>query len=90
MTVRTSHPLLLSDRPATMQCLKNNHATVLLSGTILKLSYCSLEYAIALMKEQHAVETVEENNMRELTYYAACSVDGFIAHTDGSHDSFVV
>jgi dihydrofolate reductase len=26
--------------------------------------------------------------MRELTYYIACSVDGFIAHTNGSHDGF--
>jgi len=26
--------------------------------------------------------------MKELTYYVACSVDGFIAHTDGSHDGF--
>lgn len=26
--------------------------------------------------------------MQELTYYVACSVDGFIAHTDGSHDGF--
>ena len=26
--------------------------------------------------------------MRELTYYVACSVDGFIAHNDGSHEGF--
>jgi dihydrofolate reductase len=26
--------------------------------------------------------------MREITYYVACSVDSFIAHTDGSHDGF--
>lgn len=26
--------------------------------------------------------------MRELVYYVACSVDGFIAHTDGSHSGF--
>ncbi|MGG6239627.1 dihydrofolate reductase family protein [Nodosilinea sp. AN01ver1] len=26
--------------------------------------------------------------MKELTYFVACSVDGFIAHPDGSHDGF--
>lgn len=26
--------------------------------------------------------------MREIIYYVACSVDGFIAHHDGSHDGF--
>ncbi|WP_346294282.1 dihydrofolate reductase family protein [Sphaerothrix gracilis] len=26
--------------------------------------------------------------MRILTYFVACSVDGFIAHADGSHDGF--
>lgn len=26
--------------------------------------------------------------MRTLTYYVACSVDGFIAHLDGSHNGF--
>ena len=26
--------------------------------------------------------------MRDLTYYVACSVDGFIAQTDGSHNGF--
>jgi dihydrofolate reductase len=26
--------------------------------------------------------------MRSLTYYVACSVDGFIAHKDGSHEGF--
>jgi dihydrofolate reductase len=27
--------------------------------------------------------------MRKLKYYVACSVDGFIAHTDGSFDGFL-
>jgi dihydrofolate reductase len=26
--------------------------------------------------------------MRTLTYYVACSIDGYIAHQDGSHDGF--
>ncbi len=26
--------------------------------------------------------------MQKLTYFVACSVDGFIAHTDGSHEGF--
>lgn len=26
--------------------------------------------------------------MKTLTYYVACSIDGFIAHIDGSHDGF--
>ncbi|WP_204105845.1 MULTISPECIES: dihydrofolate reductase family protein [Spirulina sp. CCY15215] len=26
--------------------------------------------------------------MQTLTYYVACSIDGFIAHTDGSHNGF--
>lgn len=26
--------------------------------------------------------------MQRLTYYVACSIDGFIAHIDGSHDGF--
>ena len=38
---------------------KNNYATALLSGTTLKLSYCPLDRAIALLREQFAVGTVE-------------------------------
>lgn len=26
--------------------------------------------------------------MRKLTYYVACSVDGFIAQSNGAHDGF--
>ena len=29
-----------------------------------------------------------DKEMRRLTYYIACSIDGFIAHSDGSHDGF--
>ena len=38
---------------------KNNHTTVSLSGTTLKLSYCSLDKAIALLNGQYAMGTVE-------------------------------
>ncbi|MDJ0590799.1 MAG: hypothetical protein QNJ72_12505 [Pleurocapsa sp. MO_226.B13] len=38
---------------------KNNYATALISGTTLKLSYCLIDDAIALLKEQYAVDTVE-------------------------------
>ena len=38
---------------------KNNYATVSLNGTTLKLSYCPLDRAIALLREQYAVGNVE-------------------------------
>ena len=38
---------------------KNNYATASLNGTALKLSYCPLEEAIALLREQFAMGTVE-------------------------------
>jgi inner membrane protein len=38
---------------------KNNYATASLNGTTLKLSYCPLDRAIALLREQYAVGTVE-------------------------------
>ena len=34
-------------------------ATAVLSGSRIKFSYCSLDKAIALMKEQYAVGTLE-------------------------------
>ena len=37
----------------------NQMATAALSGSSLKFSYCGLEKAIALLKEQYAVGTVE-------------------------------
>ena len=38
---------------------KNNYATASLNGTTLKISYCPLDKAIALLREQYAVGTVE-------------------------------
>ncbi|HEY9769800.1 MAG TPA: molybdopterin-dependent oxidoreductase [Coleofasciculaceae cyanobacterium] len=38
---------------------KNNYATASMNGTTLKFSYCPLESASALLKEQYAVGTVE-------------------------------
>ncbi len=38
---------------------KNNYTTVSLNGTTLKLSYCPLDRAIALLREQYAVGTIE-------------------------------
>ena len=38
---------------------KNNYATALLSGTTLKFSYCPLESAIAHLKDQYVIGTVE-------------------------------
>ena len=38
---------------------KNSYATASLNGTTLKLSYCPLDKAIALLREQYAVGTVE-------------------------------
>ncbi len=43
---------------------KNEYATASLSGTKIKLSYCPLEYAIALLNGQYAVGTVEVKVMR--------------------------
>ena len=38
---------------------KNSYATATLNGTTLKLSYCPIDKAIALLREQYAVGTVE-------------------------------
>jgi len=38
---------------------KNEYATALLSGTTLKISYCPLDKAIALLRGQYAVGMVE-------------------------------
>ena len=38
---------------------KNSYATASLKGTTLKLSYCPLDKAIVLLREQYAVGTVE-------------------------------
>ena len=38
---------------------KNNYTTASLNGTTLKLSYCPLDKAVALLREQYAVGTVE-------------------------------
>nr|MDJ0592678.1 hypothetical protein [Pleurocapsa sp. MO_226.B13] len=46
---------------------KNHYATASLNGTTLKLSYCPLDKAIALLREQYAVGTVEVRIMRSQT-----------------------
>ena len=38
---------------------KNNYATASISGTTLKLSYCPLDEAIAYLKDQYVIGTVE-------------------------------
>lgn len=38
---------------------KNNYNTASINGTTLKLSYCPLDDAIALLREQYAVGNVE-------------------------------
>ena len=38
---------------------KNNYTTASLSGTTLKLSYCPLDKAIALLREQYAIGSIE-------------------------------
>ena len=38
---------------------KNEYATASLNGTTLKISYCPLDKAIALLREQYAIGTVE-------------------------------
>ena len=43
---------------------KNNYVTASLSGTTLKLTYCPLDDAIALLREQYAVGTVEVRIVR--------------------------
>ena len=51
---------LTVDFPKDIQPLKkNNYTTASVSGTILKISYCPLDKAIALLRDQFAMGTVE-------------------------------
>ena len=39
--------------------MKNNYATASINGTTLKISYCPLDDAIALLDDQYAIGTIE-------------------------------